>query len=65
VATLSISYYDLGVATGKMAAKVLKGEDISTMPVEYAPNFTKKYNVANCEALGITIPDGYEAIATE
>lgn len=65
VATLSISYYDLGVATGKMAAKVLNGEDISTMPVEYAPNFTKKYNVANCEALGISIPDGYEAIATE
>lgn len=64
VATLSISYYDLGVATGKMAAKILKGEsDISTMPIEYAPNFTKKYSVANCEALGITIPDGYEAIA--
>ena len=63
VATLSISYYDLGVATGKMAARVLQGEDISTMPVEYAPNFTKKYNAANCEALGITIPDGYEAIA--
>lgn len=66
VATLSISYYDLGVGTGKMAAKILKGEaDISTMPVEYAPNFTKKYNVENCEALGITIPDGYEAIAAE
>lgn len=63
VATLSISYYDLGVATGKMAARILNGEDISTMPIEYAPNFTKKYNVANCEALGITIPDGYEAIA--
>ena len=63
VATLSISYYDLGVATGKMAARVLKGEDISAMPIEYAPNFTKKYNAANCEALGITIPDGYEAIA--
>ena len=63
VATLSISYYDLGVATGKMAARVLQGEDISAMPVEYAPNFTKKYNAANCEALGITIPDGYEAIA--
>ena len=66
VATLSISYYDLGVATGKMAAKILKGEaDISTMPIEYAPNFTKKYNAANCEALGIKIPEGYEAIATE
>lgn len=64
VATLSISYYDLGVATGKMAAKILTGEaNISDMPIEYAPNFTKKYNASNCEALGITIPDGYEAIA--
>ncbi len=45
VATLSISYYDLGVATGKMAAKILKGEaNISEMPIEYAPQFTKKYN---------------------
>lgn len=64
VATLSISYYDLGVATGKMAAKILaEGADISTMPIEYAPNFTKKYNAANCEALGITVPADYEAIA--
>ena len=60
VATLSISYYDLGYATGKMAAKVLTGEaDISTMPVEYAPQVTKKYNAANCEALGVTVPDDY------
>ena len=64
VATLSISYYDLGYATGEMAAKILAdGADISTMPVEFAPNVTKKYNAANCEALGITPPDGYEAIA--
>lgn len=64
VATLSISYYDLGVATGKMAAKILaEGADISTMPIEYAPNFTKKYNAANCETLGITVPADYEAIA--
>ena len=63
VATLSISYYDLGYATGEMAAKILAdGADVSTMPVEYAPNVTKKYNAANCEALGITPPDGYEAI---
>ena len=63
VATLSISYYDLGYTTGKMAAKILTGEaDVSTMPVEYAPQVTKKYNAANCEALGITVPDGYTAI---
>ena len=64
VATLSISYYDLGVATGKMAVKILTGEsNVSEMPIEYAPQFTKKYNPAACEALGITVPDGYEAIA--
>ncbi|MBQ7309394.1 MAG: ABC transporter substrate-binding protein [Clostridia bacterium] len=54
VATLTISYYDLGVATGKMAAKILKGEaDISEMPIEYAAQFTKKYNPQICADLGI------------
>ena len=63
VATLSISYYDLGYTTGKMAVKILTGEaDISTMPVEYAPQVTKKYNAANCETLGVTVPDDYVAI---
>ncbi len=63
VATLSISYYDLGVGTGRMAARILTGEaDIAQMPIEYAPQFTKKYNKTICEALGITIPDDYEAI---
>ena len=63
VATLSISYYDLGVKTGEMAAKILKGEaKVSDMPIEYA-SATKMYNAAICEELGITIPDGYTAIA--
>lgn len=63
VATLSISYYDLGVATGKMAAKILSGEaDIATMPIEYAPQFTKKYNPSICEALGVEVPSDYVAI---
>lgn len=62
VASLSISYYDLGVQTGKMAIKVLKGEaDISTMPVEYAPA-SKKFNKEMCELLGITVPSGYDEI---
>ena len=62
VATLSISYYDLGYTTGEMAAKVLTGEaDISTMPVEYT-NVTKKYNKTICDDLGMTVPEGYEAI---
>lgn len=62
VASLSISYYDLGVKTAEMAAKILKGEaDISTMPVEYAPA-TKKFNKEMAELLGITVPAGYEEI---
>lgn len=66
VATLSISYYDLGVKTGKMAAQILSGEaDIAEMEISYADNFTKKYNTAICEELGLTVPEGYEAIAAE
>ena len=63
VATLSISYYDLGVATGKMAVKILTGEaDIASMPIEYAPQFTKKYNADLATALGVSVPEGYTAI---
>ena len=59
VATLSISYYDLGYTTGEMAAQIL---DISTMAIQYT-NVTKKYNQTICDELGLTVPEGYEAIA--
>lgn len=60
VAALSISYYDLGVTTGKMAAKVLKGEsDISKMPIEYAPA-EKQFNKAFCDELGVVVPSDYK-----
>ena len=63
VATLSISYYDLGFATGKMAAKILTGEsNVAEMPIEYAPQFVKKYNAEIVEDLGVEIPDDYIAI---
>ena len=63
IATLSIDYYELGVTTGKMAAKILTGEsDISTMPIEYYQNPVKKYNADICEQLGITVPSDYTAI---
>ena len=63
IATLSISYYELGYTTGEMAYEILaNGADVSTMPVEYAPTTTKEYMSGRCETLGITVPDGYEAI---
>lgn len=66
IATLSISYYDLGYQTGEMAYEILvNGADVSTMEIKTAPKVTKLYNKENCEALGITIPEGYEELETE
>ena len=63
VATLSISYYDIGYAAGQMAYDILvNGADISTMEIQSAPEVTKMYNKANCDALKITVPEDYVAI---
>ena len=62
VATLCIEYYDLGYATGKMAAQILRGEaSISEMPIAYA-EASRVYNAQLCADLGITPPAGYEPI---
>lgn len=63
VVTLSISYYDIGYATGEMAYEILvNGADIGAMPVSFAPTAVKKYNAANCAVLGVTLPEDYVAI---
>ena len=63
VATLSISYYDLGVATGEMAYEILvNGADVAAMPIQFAPNVTKKYNAELCQILNVTVPADYVAI---
>lgn len=63
VATLSISYYDLGYTTGEMAYEVLvNGADVSDMEIAFAPSVKKAYNKEICDELKITIPDGYEAL---
>ncbi len=63
IATLSISYYNLGYKTGEMAAAILTGEaDIATMEIGYDEAPVKKYNAAICEELGIAAPEGYEPL---
>lgn len=67
VATLCIDYYDLGVTTGKMAAKILKGEEkIEEMEIQYSETFSKVYNKTNCVELGVDIEKleaaGYTAL---
>lgn len=66
VYALTISYEEIGRATGKMAAKILKGEaDIAAMPVEYDNSPVKKYNPVICEALGITPPEDFVAVTLD
>ena len=66
IATLSIDYYDLGYATGKMAVRILKdGEDITKMPIEYAPEVSYLYNEEICNELNITPLEGYQKLVTE
>lgn len=63
VATLSISYFDIGYKAGEMGYEILaNGADISTMEIEYAPEVVNKYNAEICDKLGITPPEGYEPI---
>ncbi|MCD7722919.1 MAG: ABC transporter substrate-binding protein [Clostridiales bacterium] len=66
VATLSISYYNIGYIAGEMAADILQnGTDPGTVEIQYDTEPVKEYDADRCEALGITVPDGYVAIATE
>lgn len=63
VATLSISYYDIGYKAGEMAYEILvNGADVSTMNIEYAPQVTKEYQADRCAALGVNVPEDYVAI---
>ena len=66
LATLSISYYDIGQAAGEMAYEILvNGKDPGTMEIEYASATTKEYNADVADALGITIPDDYVKLSIE
>ena len=66
LATVSISYYDIGYVCGEMAYEILvNGADVSAMPIGYAASPEKKYNADYAEAIGFEMPEGYLAIETE
>lgn len=63
VATLSISYYDIGYKAGEMAYEILvNGADPADMDVEYAKDLTKEYMADRCRDFGIEVPADYSPI---
>ena len=58
--TLGINYRDLGYQTGLMAIRVLEGEDISKMPIEFATKFDYCVNATVAEEIGVEIPEQYQ-----
>ena len=66
IATLSISYYDIGYNAGLMAYEILvNGQDPATFDIQYASDFTKEYNKAIADKLGVAIPEDYVEIEME
>lgn len=64
VATLSITYYDIGYAAGEMAYDILVNDkDPAEMDIQYSDKLQKKFVKSRCENFKITVPEDYEEIA--
>ena len=62
VATLSISFYNLGQKAGAMAYEILtKGTDPATMNVQQSDELTYYYNEEQAKAFKANVPDNYKA----
>ena len=65
VAAEGLDYFELGVQTGHMAARVLSGESAADIPFETIQESALYVNTDACEALGIKIPEDLMARATD
>ncbi|MCC6122467.1 ABC transporter substrate-binding protein [Weissella cibaria] len=59
VAAESINQTKLGIMTGKMVAKILKGADPKSVPVDFTKAGELVVNKAQLDKLGLTLPRGY------
>lgn len=63
LATVSISYYDIGRVCGEQAVQILRdGADVAKLPIAYAGDPVKEYNAEYAAAIGFTVPEGYKTI---
>lgn len=66
IATLSISYDEIGRIAGEMAYEILvNGADPAEMEIKFAEAPKKKYMADRVKALGVTVPDTYEEIVED
>ncbi|MGN1147182.1 MAG: ABC transporter substrate-binding protein [Lachnospiraceae bacterium] len=64
VASMGLEYYELGKQTGRMAAKVLKGEaEASEMNFEIISEPSLYVNFAAAEKIGLELPENYKTDA--
>jgi len=59
-----VNYFDIGLLTGAMVVKLLKGEDIANIPAEIAPANDLYINQKTAEAIGYTFPESIVERAT-
>lgn len=61
VASETLDYIALGKTTGEMAAKILKGADVKTMPVSVVTESKPVYSLANLKKFSLTLPSDYSS----
>lgn len=64
LAALGPNQYEVGLQTGAMIARSLRGDNLDTMPVEFPIKMDMVLNFAAAKSLGIAIPDDVRLRAT-
>lgn len=59
VASETLDYVALGKTTGEMAAKILKGADVKTLPVSVVAESKPVYSLTNLKKFSLTLPSDY------
>lgn len=63
LASIGFNYFDVGVETGKVVARILKGEKPGDIDVTFASGTDLFVNKSAAEKMGVTIPDAVIARA--
>lgn len=65
IAALGVNYHDLGVQTGKMVVRILKGEKPGDMPSETSDKLELYVNPGAAKKQGVTLSDAFIKSATQ